>query len=200
MLPLVKDARLAAGVLAASLAYAILRYNVFGTVAWEQLPLFVGNKAIAVTSLVLLGLSRLVADPERRKDLGLAGLAFALVHVLLSFVVIDPAYLPKLFGRAGTLTWGAETSMLAGGVATVLLLWLAYATLKNPIERQPHATSLLPGIARVMLLLVAVHAATLGYGVWLAPSTWPGSMPPITLWSFLLAAAFCVLPRRSARR
>lgn len=194
------DARLAAGVLAASLAYAVLRYNVFGTVAWEQLPLFVANKAIAVTGLVLLGLSRLVADRERRKDLGLVGLAFTLVHVLLSFVIIAPMYLPKQFTQAGTLRWGAETSLLAGAIATVLLLSLAYATLQKPIERHAHATSLLPGIARVMLLLVAVHAAALGYTVWLDVAGWPGAMPPITLWSFLLAAAFCVLPRRAAPR
>lgn len=191
---------MAAGVLLASLAYAILRYNVFGTVAWEQLPLFVGNKAIAVTSLVLLGLSRLVTDRERRRDLGLLGLALAFVHVLLSFIVIDPAYLPKMFGATGTLRWNAETSMLAGTIATALLLRLAYASLQKPIERQQHATSLVPGIARVMLFFVAVHAATVGYGVWIAPSTWPGSMPPLTAWSFLLAAAFCVLPRRSASR
>ena len=80
------------------------------------------------------------------------------------------------------------------------IVLFAYASLQKPIERQQHATSLVAGIARVMLFFVAVHAATVGYGVWIAPSTWPGSMPPLTAWSFLLAAAFCVLPRRSASR
>jgi len=196
----VRDARLAAGVLAASLAYAIVRYNAFGSVSWEQLPLFVGNKAIAVTSLVLLGMSRVVADRERRKDLGLAGLAFALVHVLLSFVVLDRAYLPAQFTDAGKLHWGAEVSMLVGAIATALLLWLAYATLLRPIDRQAHATSLLPGIARWMLVLVAVHNLALGYAGWIDTERWPGTLPPITLLSFLLAAAFCVMPRRAGPR
>lgn len=195
-----RDARLAAGVLAASLAYAILRYNVFGSVSWEQLPLFVGNKAISVTSLVLLGMSRVVADRERRKDLGLAGLALALVHVLLSFVVLDRAYLPAQFTDAGKLRWGAEVSMLVGAIATALLLWLAYATLVRAIHEQPHATSLLPGIARWMLVLVALHNLALGYAGWIDTGRWPGTMPPITLLSFLLAAAFCVMPRRAAPR
>jgi hypothetical protein len=192
----VRDARLAAGVLAASLAYAILRYNVFGTVSWEQLPLFVGNKAIAVTSLVLLGMSRLVVDRPRRKALGLTGLSLAIVHVLLSFVVLDPAYLGSHYLDTGRLRWGAEVSILTGALATALLLWLGYTTAIKPVERQSGALGLLPGIARMMLVLVAVHTAALGYVVWFDTSTWPGTMPPITMLSSLLAIAFCVLPRR----
>lgn len=134
-----RDARLAAGVLAASLAYAIVRYNAFGSVSWQQLPLFVGNEPIAVTSLVQHGMSRVVADHQRCKHLGLAGLALALIHVLLSFVVLDRAYLPAQFTDAGRLRWGAEVSMLVGAIATALLLWLAYATLQRPIDRHDAA-------------------------------------------------------------
>ena len=71
----VPDGKLIAGVLAASLGYAVVRYNVFGGVSADQLPVFVTNKAISVGSLVLLGVSRVVIDKPRRKHLGLIGLA-----------------------------------------------------------------------------------------------------------------------------
>jgi hypothetical protein len=37
-----------------SIAYAILRYHIFGEVPWKDLPLYVLNKGISLSSLVLL--------------------------------------------------------------------------------------------------------------------------------------------------
>ena len=44
-----------------SLAYAIIRYCCFGDVSIHDIPLFVTNKAIAVTGLVLFGIAGLSA-------------------------------------------------------------------------------------------------------------------------------------------
>jgi len=192
----VRDVSVVAGVLAASLAYAVLRYNVFGDVSVEQIPVFVANKAISVASLAMLGISGVVADKARRKHAGLLGLALALAHLMLSLLVLDPAYLPKHYLETGRMRWNGEASMLAGIVATVLVLWLGHVTTTRPATAQVPGTSLVPGVGRIVLLLVAVHTLLLGYGAWLDVGGWPGAMPPITLLSFAGAIGFVLLRRR----
>lgn len=191
-----RDVRLAAWVFAASLAYAIARYNVFGTVSVDQIPLYIVNKALSVASLVLLGLSRVVQDKARRKWLGFVGLGGALVHAFMSLLVLQPAYLPKHFKPDHAMHWNAETSMLAGVVSTVVLVWLAYVSTKRPVESQSNATSLVPGMGRIALALVAVHTLLLGYLTWPELQKWPGGMPPITMLSFGMALVACLLPPR----
>jgi hypothetical protein len=192
------DARLVAGVFLASLAYAVVRYNVFSTVEWQQLPVFVTNKAISVAGLAMLGISRVVVDKGRRKQLGLVGAAFSGLHVLLSLMVLEPSYLAKLYLPSGTMTGSAELSMLTGAVATVLLGWLLYATVQRPLEVQSSGTSLVRGLGRFVLVLVAAHVAFIGWAGWLDVAKWPGGLPPITLLSFAIALGFCLLPK--ARR
>jgi energy-converting hydrogenase Eha subunit A len=191
-----RDLRLAAWVLAASFGYAVVRYHVFGSVSAEQLPIFVANKAISVASLVLLGLSRLVDEKPRRKWLGFVGLAGALIHLMMSLLVLAPAYLPKHFKPDGMMQWNVEASILAGVLSLVALLWLGFAAGTHPIERQRPTTSLVLRLGRIALGLTAVHALLLGYSTWAAVDQWPGSLPPITMISFGIAAAMCVLPRR----
>lgn len=193
-----RDAKLVVGVLAVSLAYAVVRYNVFKGVSWEQLPVYVTNKAIAVAGLVLLGMSRLVLEVRRRKQLGLVGALLTGLHVLLSFMLLDPSYFPQHFLPSGMMRWTGEASMLTGAIASALVGWLLYTTANRPVDTQVRGASLLPGVARVMLALVAAHVALLGVSVWLDVGTWPGRLPPITLLSFLLALGFCVSPKTSS--
>lgn len=192
-----RDLRLAAWVLAASVAYAVLRYNVFGTVSAEQIPIYIANKAISVASLVLLGLSRVVEEKPRRKWLGFVGLGGALVHLMMSLLVLQPAYLPRHFKPDATMKWNVELSVLAGVVSLVLLLWLAYSAGTQPVERQAPKSSLVRGFGRIALALVALHTLTLGYFTWAELGKWPGAMPPITMLSFGIAMVACLLPRSS---
>ncbi len=189
------DTRLVAGVFLASLAYAIVRYHVFAGVDWAQLPVFITNKAISVASLVMLGISRVVFDKARRKRLGLIGAALAGLHVILSVMLFEPSYLAKLYKPSGTMTASAELSMLAGAVATTLLGWLLYSSVATPLDRQSSGTSLVPGLGRVVLILVAAHVAAMGWAGWLDVAAWPGKLPPITLLSCAIAVGFFVVPR-----
>lgn len=191
-----RDAKLAALVTALSLVYAIVRYNIFRGDSWEQLPVFIVNKAVSVAALVLLGASRVIADKGRRKRLGLLGFLFTALHLVLSLMILNPEYMSKMYLPTGRMTWSGELSMLTGSVATVLVTWLAYTTTLHPLDRQTDSTSLVPGMARIVLVLAAAHVLYMGYGAWFAPSTWPGGMPPITVLSFALACGFFVLPKR----
>jgi hypothetical protein len=198
MMQRMRDATLVAVIFGVSVAYAVVRYNVFKGVSYEQMPLYVTNKAVAVTSLVLLGVARLVADKRRRKGLGIAAAVLAGVHVLISYVVMQPAYLDQLYLPSGTLRWNGEVSMLAGALAAVPIAWLVHATAARPLEVQVDR-SLLPGLGRAALALVALHALFMGYAGWLDVASWPGMMPPLTLLSFLVALACLSWPRRRSR-
>jgi hypothetical protein len=191
-------------VLLASTAYAVARYIVFGDVSPEQLPLFVANKAVSLAGLALIGLSSLAREHERRKELGLTGLALTGVHVVASLGMLTPAYYAKLFGSAGRMTWQGELSMLAGAAACIPLMQLYRAT---PYGRLPQnqtvpGRSLIPWLGRSALLLTAAHVLVMGYTGWTDWQSWPGRLPPITLLSFLIAVAAvlakCKISARSA--
>lgn len=189
------DRKLLAGLTGAGLAYAIVRYNVFKGVPWDQLPVYVANKAIALVGLMLLGLSRIVVEKQRRKNLGLSGALLVVVHVLMSLILLGPDYYASFYSELGQMTLAAELSMLAGALGTAGLLWLFYVTTIRPIAGQPNRTSLVPGLGRLVLAFTAVHVILIGVRGWFDVSSWPGSLPPITLLSFAIAAVLCVMPK-----
>ncbi len=190
-----RDRKLVAGLTAAGLAYAVVRYNVFKGVPWDQLPVYVTNKAIALVGLVLLGLSRVVVDRQRRKSLGLTGAAFVAVHVILSLAPSWPTAYAGFYD-GGTLTSYATLSVGAGALGSAGLLWLFYATVFRPRRDEPHRTSLVPGLGRAVLVLTALHVGLIGIRGWFDLSTWPGSLPPITLLSFAAAGVLLAARRR----
>ena len=191
----VSERRLITGLTGAGLAYAIVRYNVFKGVPWEQLPVYVSNKAIALVGLLLLGLSRVVVDKGRRRGLGLAGAGFVAVHVLLSLMLAGPEYFASLYNASGQMTGAAALSMLAGALGSGALLWLFHSTKVRRVEGQrPHA-SLVPGLGRTLLLFTAIHVALIGVRGWFDLSSWPGSLPPITLLSFVITMVLLLMPR-----
>src|SRR5512138_1000505 len=87
----------AGAVLAGSFGYAVLRYVVLGTTPAAQIPLYVTNKAVAVTALVLLGLAITGTSAGVRRARGLCGGALAILHVLLTLPLLTPAYFRGLF-------------------------------------------------------------------------------------------------------
>jgi len=193
------DRKLVGSLLGAGLGYAVVRYNVFKGVPWDQLPVYVTNKAIALVGLLLLGLSRVVTDVHRRKHLGLGGLLLVDVHVVMSLALSWPEHYPSFYGESGRLSATAGVSVLAGALGTAGLLWLFYATSRGPRSEQRHRTSLVPGLGRTVLAFTAVHVAAIGIGGWFDLSSWPGSLPPITLLSFAVAAVLGLLPKPRSR-
>ena len=183
-------------ILAVSMAYAVLRYNVAGDAALNQIPAFILNKAVSYTALVLFGIALLQRDTFRRRSLGFWAAGTAGVHILLSFVLLNPGYFGQFYTESGTFTWSAELAWLTGAVATMLIVGLM---LHTPSGHQKTTSSLRPGWGQGVLMLTAVHVAAMGYAGWFAPSTWPGWLPPITLLSFVTALGFLVARRRMKR-
>ena len=164
-------------VTAASLAYATLRYNVLKGVPWSDWPVFVLNKALALSSLLLLVLWAVRARRGRgtpQAVLLAAASRMALAHIGLSLVVLTPVYFPAFF-LDGRLTWQAGTAVALGVAA-------ASGLAAGARHAGAHASRLLA--LGLVAFGAGAHAALYGYSSWLTPSSWPGYLPPITLVSF----------------
>jgi len=183
-----------------SFFYAVLRYNVFKGVPWEHLPLYIVNKAVAVSAVVLLASSYLIGkwispfseDPERQrllaKFLGLCGFSAAGLHAILSLALLSPAYYPKFFGMDEKMTFAGELAMLAGALG---LLWMAgpaagsLPNMQEALGRRWWQRSQRSGY--LALAMAAVHTTAMGFSGWFRPTEWPGRLPPITMLGFLIA-------------
>ena len=184
----------------ASLAYAILRYHIAGDVPWAHFPLFIANKATALAAVVFVACSYLVGKVIRRYDhdpalrlvvikfLGLVGFFMAAGHAFFSLCLLRPAYFAKYFAEDGRLNLTGELALFAGVVGLFFLSSPAVTTL-------PMMPKALGGwrwrrsqrAGYTALAFVAVHLTALGLWGWLAPATWHGGLPPISLLALVAA-------------
>lgn len=183
----------------ACLVYAIVRYNVFKGVEWTHLPLYIVNKSAAFGGVVFIALAYVVgklfggtpgSEPVRAKAkfFGLAGFGMISMHILMSMVLLSPANYEKFFAESGKLNLAGEFTFLCGVLAYGCLLFPAITTLPYMydalgMERWLRAQHM--GYAT--LGLACGHTFAMGYKGWFDLSTWPGSLPPITMLGFLAA-------------
>src|SRR3989338_7743141 len=111
-------------VFAITFAYAVVRYNVIKGVPWQQLPLFISNKAIALAAVAFIALSYdfgplarfwpkvFARELSTRKFFGLLGFGLAAAHAIISLLIFSQAYYPRFFTEAGKLNLTGELSML----------------------------------------------------------------------------------------
>lgn len=196
----------ALAVLAVSFAYAILRYHILKGVAWAQFPLFISNKAIALTSVALIAISYSIGALAHifprmftkalpaRKFFGLFGFALASLHGLISLLIFNPAYYPKFFEGSGKLNLTGELSLLFGVASFALFLLVAITSVPS-IERALGEKRWLSFQHLGYLGLVAVlgHVFTMGISGWTDSSSWPGGLLPISLIAFVIALCALLL-------
>ncbi len=191
-------------VLAIGLGYAIVRYNVFGGVSVEQLPLYVTNKAVSVAGLVLI-VTAVGARPlsgwlpgcgwlmDERRSMGMLGLGLSAVHTVMSLMLLNPGYFGKFYDAGtGKMHLAAEVSMLAGVVALALLVVQSRAG-------EGSGRSSLRWLGVGVLALSLMHLGFMGWPGWWTPGKWHGGLPPITLLSAAIALVglgLGLVPRR----
>jgi hypothetical protein len=176
------------GVVTASVAYATLRYNVFKGVPWSDWPVYVLNKAAALSSLLLL-VAWLVRTRRSSTSSGVgliqAATRLAVVHAGLSLATLTPVYFPAFF-VTGKLTPAASTSVVIG-------VALMSGLLAGRPAPAPAPSAVRASLVGAIAFFAGAHAAVVGYGSWLSPATWPGDLPPITLISAVAGIAGLVL-------
>ena len=186
-------------------AYAYTRYVYLGPIPESKIPLYISNKAISWTSVVLLcgsfalgPLAKLIDRCQSwlvyRRLLGLTGLWLATLHILVSVPIFNMFYYTGFFNVDGTLKVTSELSMLAGAIAWMILLLPAVASLPT-IATTMSASSWrrLQSLGLLALLITFSHVAWLGWNGWFLPATWFGGMPPITLLSCGVIALLMLL-------
>lgn len=189
-----------------SLAYAIIRYNIVREVAIQQIPLFVFNKAISLSSVIIIGISFLLGPlakfwPERyaskfylRKQFGLMGFGLAAIHVLISLLIFDPSYYPRFFVE-GKLTLEGELSMLFGVIALFIFSIVAITSIpsvENSMERKKWVSIQRSGY--LAFFFVLLHVFFMGYKGWSNSAAWEWGLSPISLIAFIIIA-FVLLAR-----
>lgn len=177
-----------------SLVYSVLRYNIIKGIEWIHLPLYVSNKAISLSAVILMALSviagRKAANSEEHKILamryGWIGFQFIVVHVFISFTLLSEVYFGKFY-QAGSLNLTGELSLLFGILAFILLLIYSINAALQRWGVEPFH----PGISNSLLrstaiILIAGHLLVMGFKGWLNVPGWPGNMFPISLIAFII--------------
>jgi len=180
-----------------SVGYAVLRYHIFGEVPWKDLPLFVLNKGISLTSLILLSFNFSLGPlknlgmniPEKwlsaRKSMGISGFLFAFIHIFMSISILNPKYYSVFFMADGTLTIEGGLSLL-GGILSFVLLWVYNTSFSSRLREDKKIIAIITSRRFLMyaFFFTGVHLFFLGYKGWGDISAWQGGLPPVSLISF----------------
>ncbi len=129
-----------------SISYAVARYNIFGDVPWKDIPIYILNKGISLASIILLVVSLSlgplkdlgVAISDRllgaRKAMGIIGLIYVVVHVLMSISILNASYFPNFFVENATLTLRGGLCLFAGILSFVFqVLFSSLGSLLNTL-------------------------------------------------------------------
>lgn len=180
-----------------SLAYAVMRYHLFGPVPWKDFPFYILNKAVSLAALIVLTLNfglgplKNMGAPvaagwlSARRALGMTGFLLVLVHAFLSFMLFRPEVYKQFFEADGTLTLFAGLSML-GGVLGFVVLWAFNLSFQTHLREDKTFIGFITSRKFLLLamLLSAAHLFFMGIEGWLKPAGWHGGMPPISLVAF----------------
>jgi DMSO/TMAO reductase YedYZ heme-binding membrane subunit len=186
-----------AWVFAFSAAYAIIRYHIAGPVPWKDLPFFILNKFVAMSSLILLTFNFALGPLKNkgvnipnswlrsRRIVGIMGFMQAFIHVIMSFMLFKPAVYGKFFEPDGTMTLAIGCSML-GGVLGFILLWIYNISFNSEFRKDKDLLGWINsrGVILSGMFAMGVHLFFMGYSGWMKPAGWHGGMPPISLVSF----------------
>lgn len=173
------------------------RYNIIKGLPYNTIPLYVSNKAIALTALFFIVFSYALGSLARfwrffvpylalRKNFGLIGFGFAAVHSVISLLLFTPAYYPKFFTPMGTLTTEGMLSILFGVLAFIIFSIVAIASIPSVEATLGYKKwQMIQRTGYVGLLIVMLHVIFMGWKGWLHPADWQG-MLPMSLIAFLL--------------
>ena len=186
----------------------------YGYTAWNKIPGTL-NKAVADTSIILIGLSMLMSslcyfwnfvDTKiiYRKHLGLIGFAFGITHVILSYTALLSLF--KVENWKNGPLWPAFTAAIATVIFTIMAL------ISNQYAARELGGRMWRGILRtgyIAMILIWFHVVLLKSGRWI--TWWEGGMktPPsmsllvtvfITIGVLMRVAHWVSLKKNSVRR
>lgn len=182
-----------------SIFYAIIRYNIFGTVPWRDLPLYVLNKGISLASLILLTINFSLGPLKNinvkisenflnaRKPIGIAGFLFAFLHVFMSVIILNPKYYKVFFMETGFLAIEGSLSLL-GGIISFGLLWVYNTRFSSNFTKNEKIIAFISSRKFLIysMFFTGIHLFFMGYKGWGNIPSWQAGLPPISLISFVV--------------
>jgi DMSO/TMAO reductase YedYZ heme-binding membrane subunit len=187
-------------------------YHFAGEVPWRHFPLFILNKATSLAAVIFVSSSYLIGkiirwhnrDKALRlvviKFCGLMGFFLAAVHAFFSLCLLSPAYYGKYFDNGGRLNLQGEIAMTVGVLGLFFLLSPAVTTLPMmPKAIGGWRWKRTQRAGYVALALVVVHLVVLGVAGWLAPASWHGGIPPVSLVAVVVALVPLLVKRKLER-
>lgn len=202
----IQSFRIVFAIIFLSVFYAILRYHILGNVEWKDFPIYVLNKGVAMSSVILL-LLNFVLEPLKRMDIklpesfilakfsmGITGFLLSIIHVFFSLILLSPKYYAKFYLEDGTLSLLGNLS-LVGGVFCFIILWLYSLSFENFTKSNLRFVKLFNSGKFIIyaMLFLGFHIIFMGYSVWIEPLNWQGGLPPISLISFLFFALVFII-------
>lgn len=185
-------------IFAICLVYAFIRYNIVRNVSFDNFPLFIMNKAVAMSATILIGISFLLGPLTRfwpnqfishlylRKHLGIIGFWFAALHAIMSLVLLNPSNYSKFFLESGKFNLIGESSMLFGILSFLIFTAISITSLP-PIEKHMHPDQwkLVQRMGYLAYFFVLLHVTIMGYSGWFRADSWQYGMASISLISAL---------------
>lgn len=194
------------GITAFSLIYSITRYHLFKGVSWQHFPLYILNKSISFTAILLLAISFLSryfqAFSRSRTNhwgviLGSMALGLVIIHFLISALLMRETTFPLLF-TSNALNVRGEVGLLFGILAFISLLGIAIVHFLKKTNRSPKIEKTFFQFLKCSsLALTASHVLIIGYSNWIKPKEWPGYLVPISLISFIIIVLILIIRFRS---
>lgn len=169
--------------------YTLVRYLVFGSVTINNIPAYLLNKSIALSAVccllfAILNSCKPLKQTKQTKQIkiwAMAALHFTYIHVVISTVIFNREYFPKLFDNS-QMNLAGELTVLFGILASYIF-WQESSHRLSPIKNKIIKPKALRCIA---LILILGHLLAMGLNGWLNFSLWNDGLPPISLLSFII--------------
>ena len=160
--------------------------------------LYIANKAIASTAVILIGTSFLIGPLARfwpdtwasklymRKHFGVSGFVVAVLHIIISLILLSPQQYPKLYTEMGTLNSTAQWSLLLGTLAIIMFAVISITSIPS-IERAMNNRKwlIIQRTGYLAFLFVLIHLFQLKYKGWINLDNWLNGLPPASLVPFI---------------
>ncbi len=192
--------------------YSFVRYNILRDVPYAEIPLFIMNKAISLSSIIIIGFSFLLGPlagmfhhrftryVPLRKPLGLIGFGLASVHAVVSLILLSSSeYYGKFYTESGAFSALGQFSLLFGVLALAIFSVVAITSLPAMYEQLGEKTwKKVQRFGYLGYLFVLLHVVIMGARGWIDPKSYVYGFISITLLSSLFII-FVFLVRIIAR-
>lgn len=177
-----------------SFAYAFLRHTINHDEPWYDIPFYLLNKVLGVTSVIIMSLAYVIGPIAKhsakfkaylghRKYFGVGGFFLGTIHGLMSLLLMTPNNYKIFYNlETGRLNWQGNLSMFFGTIALFHLSFLAITSVPVIIKGMHSKQWKEIQRSRIIALWITfAHIATFGYKSWLNLDKWYGGMPPFSL-------------------